>query len=223
MDKKSILSEIKKMISFSSEENKEMNFLDAKANNGEVIVRVEGDSFEVGMPLYVVGEEGVAPAPAGEHILEDGTRLVVDEAGVLTAVEAAEEMEDDKKEEVVVEEMSETEEVEETEVVEEEMESEEEKKEEELEEEVKDKEEDKVAALESRIEEMEKVINEMLEATKETANFSSVVLEKLESFIKDTPAELTFNSIKTEYKRTVQENKENKFSGLEAIKNIRRK
>lgn len=50
--------------------------------------------FEVGATLHIVQEDGTfVPAPEGEHTLEDGKKLYVDAAGVITAIEdeAAEE------------------------------------------------------------------------------------------------------------------------------------
>ena len=44
--------------------------------------------FEVGATLHVVQEDGTfVPAPEGEHTLEDGRKLYVDAAGVITAIE----------------------------------------------------------------------------------------------------------------------------------------
>lgn len=44
--------------------------------------------FEVGATLHVVQEDGTfVPAPEGEHLLEDGRKLYVDAAGVITAIE----------------------------------------------------------------------------------------------------------------------------------------
>ena len=83
--------------------------------------------------------------------------------------------------------------------------------------------EDKIKELESRIAEMEKMMTELLPMMKETAEFSNSVLNKLDTFVADTPAELQFGSIKSEYKQFVNDKKDNKFSGLEGIKNIRKK
>ena len=50
-------------------------------------VHVDTD-FEVGTTLHVVQEDGTfVPAPEGEHLLEDGRKLYVDAAGVITAIE----------------------------------------------------------------------------------------------------------------------------------------
>jgi hypothetical protein len=210
MDKANILKQIKDLIKFSAEvvENK---FLDAKLVDGETIVRVEADELAVGLPLLVITEDGLIPAPTGEHTLEDGTVVVVDEAGIITAITPREE------------------EVEAPEVVEEALEEvvEEEEKEEVLEEEVKDEiiEEmkKKLLSMEERVAEVEKMMSEMLPVMKESAQFSSTVLDKLDNFVKDTPAQLEFQSIKSEYKNAVEKNKESKVSGLEGIKNMRKK
>ena len=211
MDKANILKQIKDLIKFSAEvvENK---FLDAKLVDGETIVRVEAEELAVGLPLLVITEDGLIPAPTGEHTLEDGTVVVVDEAGIITAITPK------------------AEEVEAPEVVEEALEEvveEEEEKEEVLEEEVKDEiiEEmkKKLLSMEERVAEVEKMMSEMLPVMKESAQFSSTVLDKLDNFVKDTPAQLEFQSIKSEYKNAVEKNKESKVSGLEGIKNMRKK
>jgi len=209
MDKMSILSEIKKLV-FSSEEVV-ANFRDAKV--GDLIVRVDADDFAVGLPLLLVTEEGVIPASpdlAGEHLLDDGRTIVLDEAGIITEVRDAvgAEEEDLVNEEDFVKETKE----------EEEMEEEKEKEKEEMEEE-KDK---KYEVLEKRIEEMENIIKEMMDVNKNTSDFSAIVLEKLENFTKDTPAEMEFKSIKSEYKSNT-DNGGKKMTHLESIRNLRKK
>lgn len=224
MDKKSILGEIKKLINFG-EEVKEA-FVDAKV--GDLIIRVEGDDFTVGATVLIVTEDGVIPASpdlAGEHTLEDGRVIVLDEAGVIVEVKeavAGEEFEE------VVEEVTETEEtIAIKEIVEDIVEDivEEVVKEvvEEVELEKEDDKEDKYSVLEKRIEEMESIIKEMLDVNKETADFSSVVIGKLDEFIKGTPAEKQFNSIKSEYKNSINEKGNKIKTNLEVIKNLRKK
>ena len=255
MDKKTILKQIKELIKFSGDvvENK---FLDAKLIDGTTIVRVEADAIGVGLPLFVVTEDGLIPAPAGEHTLEDGTKVYVDEAGIITDVEAPEiDVEAPAAEAPVVEELADEnfytwdacmvdmmDEYQDEEIAKAVcgkikadgyiMSKEEafaeaaalvEKPKEEV---VEDKPEEmkkKMEEMEARIAEIEKMMGEMLPMMKETAEFSNSVLGKLDNFVKDTPAELEFKSIKTEYKKVVEENKTNKFSGLEGIKNIRKK
>jgi type II secretory pathway component PulC len=80
---------------------------DGKLADGTVI-KTEADGFVVGATVMVVLEDGSeVPAAAGEHILEDGNIIVVDEAGVIMEVKpkaeepaeeeapAAEELNDD--------------------------------------------------------------------------------------------------------------------------------
>ena len=63
-------------------------FVDAKLMDG-TIVRYE--KLEVGMPLMVIDEAGnELPAPNGEHQLEDGTMVTVEE-GIITEIATKEE------------------------------------------------------------------------------------------------------------------------------------
>jgi len=78
--------------------------------NGVVI---EAESFEAGQNVFLVGEddEKVA-APVGEHELEDGRVLVIEEEGVIAEIrEAAAEEEAPAEEEVEVEQAAEEEEM----------------------------------------------------------------------------------------------------------------
>lgn len=51
-------------------------------------VKVMIDKLEVGGKVAVLDEAGnMAPAPMGEHILADGTKITVDEAGSIVAIE----------------------------------------------------------------------------------------------------------------------------------------
>lgn len=53
--------------------------------------KVNIDKLEVGGKVEVISESGdLSPAPAGEHELADGTKIVVDEAGIITSVEVPE-------------------------------------------------------------------------------------------------------------------------------------
>jgi hypothetical protein len=67
------------------------------------------------------------------------------------------------------------------------------------------------------------MMTEMLPVIKQASEFSNDVLTKLDTFVKETPAEVQFKSIKSEYKEFVRDNKDRKVSGLEGIKNIRKK
>lgn len=66
--------------------------------DGETMVKAE--EFEVGYTLYFYANEELIPALPGEYTLSDGTKLVVDEVGVIQEVMK-------KEEEEIVEEMSE--------------------------------------------------------------------------------------------------------------------
>jgi len=52
------------------------------------VTMVEYERLEPGFPLFVIAEDGStqAPAPAGEHVLEDGTKVEVDAAGMIVEV-----------------------------------------------------------------------------------------------------------------------------------------
>lgn len=51
---------------------------------------IEAEAFEAGQDVFVVREEENLPAPAGEHTLEDGRVMVVEEEGVIAEIKAAE-------------------------------------------------------------------------------------------------------------------------------------
>jgi hypothetical protein len=57
------------------------------------VTMVEYERLEPGFPLFVIAEDGSTktPAPAGEHTLEDGTEIEVDNAGMIIEVSAKEE------------------------------------------------------------------------------------------------------------------------------------
>jgi ankyrin len=234
MGRLEILKEIKSLI-FSDE--KVEAFKDAKV--GDYILRVEADEFAEGLQVYIVTEDGVTPTPpelAGEHVLEDGTKITLDESGIITKVEAGEAVEEEVVEEELAEEVVEEEKPEEDEKLAEEVKEEikEEIKEElaeEVKEDVKEKVEEKleeekpedevVAALTERIEKLESDIEEMLALTKETAQFSSIVNEKLGKFVENTPAELEFKSVKSQYQSTVKRNLDKKGDKLEELRKFR--
>ena len=51
------------------------------------VTKVEAESFEAGSKLFVVSESGeTAPAPEGNHTLQDGTKVTVDAEGTITEV-----------------------------------------------------------------------------------------------------------------------------------------
>ena len=67
---------------------------------------VKFDKLEVGGVISIVTDEGEVPAPVGEHELEDGTIIVIVEAGIIAEVKAMKEEEVAEVEVEVVEEMS---------------------------------------------------------------------------------------------------------------------
>jgi hypothetical protein len=203
MDKKSILKKIQDIMTFSTEEEVKQ-FLDAKTIDG-VIVRTNADAFVVGDALFVITEDGEIAAPAGEHTLEDGTILVTDEGGTLLEVRLPE---------VALEDVEEVKEMAEEETTEE--------KEEEMEEEVK--EEEKIAELTKRLEAIEEMVKKMAEEEKEDYKaFSNAISDKIDSFIKDTPAQLEFKSIKSEYNSGKEIKKNTELNNLDRIKSLRKK
>jgi hypothetical protein len=203
MDRKNILKQIKNLIKFS-----EHKFIDAKLTDNETIVQAEGDTFEVGAQLSLVTPDGLIPAPAGEHTTLEGVKIYVDEAGIITEIQTVElgDMVEPEMPAAVEETLAE---------VDEEVAVEDEN--------VENMYKKKMEEMEARIAEVEKMMNEMLPVVKQASEFSNDVLTKLDTFVKETPAEVQFSSIKSEYKEFVRDNKERKMNGLEGIKNIRKK
>ena len=64
----------------------------------------EADAFVVGSAVQIETEEGMMPAPAGEHQMEDGNIIVVDEAGVIVEIKVPETEEEEVEEEELAEE-----------------------------------------------------------------------------------------------------------------------
>lgn len=64
----------------------------------------EADAFVVGSAVQIETEEGMIPAPAGEHQMEDGNIIVVDEAGVIVEIKVPETEEEEVEEELAEEE-----------------------------------------------------------------------------------------------------------------------
>ena len=76
-------------------------FFEAKTEQG-ITRKMEGE-LELGSLIYVATEEGLIPAPAGEHMLMDGTKIEVDEESKIKKIDMGK-MED-KVEEGETEEM----------------------------------------------------------------------------------------------------------------------
>jgi len=100
MTEKSLLEKVKIVLGLVTET--EVKLAEAMLQDGETMVQAE--SFEVGMPLNIVAQDGtLSPAPEGEHILADGTKIVVDANGIMTEVVEVKEEEEKPEVEVVVE------------------------------------------------------------------------------------------------------------------------
>jgi hypothetical protein len=83
MNYKSKLNQIRVVLGLS------VKLATAKLKDGTV---VEAEEFAPGSELFVVAEDGSkVPAPAGEHIGEDGKVFMVDESGKIVSVESPEE------------------------------------------------------------------------------------------------------------------------------------
>jgi hypothetical protein len=80
---------------------------------------------------------------------------------------------------------------------------------------------ERVIGLEKRIEELESIIKDVLETSKEVASFSSQIGEKLNSVIDEMPADKEIKKLKSESFSSERKNKIN--DSLESIKNIRNK
>lgn len=70
---------------------REVKFEQMTLENGAVL---EAESFEAGSEVFVVSGDDRVAAPVGEHLLEDGRVLVIEEEGVVAEIkEAAAEVE----------------------------------------------------------------------------------------------------------------------------------
>lgn len=115
MTSKEAIKRIMNILSFSNQK-----FYESKTQQG-VAMKME-DELEVGKVLYVVTDEGMIPAPSGNHIMEDGTEIEVDEMGSVSKIKMGDytygETEDEKledkkkKEDIVDEDMAESQEME---------------------------------------------------------------------------------------------------------------
>jgi hypothetical protein len=95
MNSNKTLQKIKQILGLSPQ-----LFFESKTDQG-VTMKMEGE-LELGAMIYVATEEGLIPAPAGDHMLMDGTKIEVDEDSKITKIDMGEmEMEvkvDDEKE-----------------------------------------------------------------------------------------------------------------------------
>ena len=87
------------------QEEVKVGMANMKLENGIVL---EAEAFEAGENVFLIGEEDQkVAAPVGEHKLEDGRMLIIEEEGVIAEIRNAEE--EVKEEESVEEEMAEEE------------------------------------------------------------------------------------------------------------------
>jgi hypothetical protein len=94
MTSKDAIKKIMNILNFTSQK-----FYESKTQQG-VAMKME-DELEVGKVLYVVTDEGMIPAPSGNHIMEDGTEIEVDEMGSVSKIKMGDytyETEDEKLE-----------------------------------------------------------------------------------------------------------------------------
>jgi len=164
-------------------------------------VKVEGD-VAIGSKVMVDKDGEWIQAPEGQHNLADGKVIYVDAEGMINEIETPDTKKVEEEMEAVVEAPAYVDETAgmTSSIVEE-----------------------KMGDMEKRIEELEKKIEEMGKVNMEVANFSKNVENKLDTFIKETPADLEFKSLKSDFSSYVEKNKDTKTSNLEAIKNIRSK
>lgn len=102
MDKQETLVEKIRLLVFGEEVVAE-EFLDVKTSEG-VVLRVS--ELKEGETVTIVSEDGIIPADNLEYVLEDGSKLVLDESGVIVSIEVATE-EDAVEDAPAEEEMSE--------------------------------------------------------------------------------------------------------------------
>jgi hypothetical protein len=76
-----ILNEVKTLLGM------EVKLAQMKLQDGVTVL--EAESFEAGYSVGIVTPEGIVPAPVGEHILEDGRILVIEQEGVIKEIKDA--------------------------------------------------------------------------------------------------------------------------------------
>jgi len=94
MNSKIAVEKIMKILGLTTQ-----SFYEAKTEQG-MMVKMEGE-LELGAPIYIATEEGMIPAPAGTHKLDDGTEIEVDDEGKVSKIkmgETADEKIEDEKE-----------------------------------------------------------------------------------------------------------------------------
>lgn len=87
MDKSKLLEGLKKIKEAFVSLQK---FVDAKLADGETIIRYDAEKLDIGVPVFVITEQGAVEAPDADHVLEDGTMFTT-VGGIVTAITPAEE------------------------------------------------------------------------------------------------------------------------------------
>ena len=81
---KNLVKEYFSLVDAPSTEAKE-TFGQVSTADGSITLHFPGDKIEIGTPLTIIDEEGNSiPAPAGQHLLADDQRVVLDEEGRVT-------------------------------------------------------------------------------------------------------------------------------------------
>jgi hypothetical protein len=98
MNSKQALDRIMKILNLTTQK-----FYEAKTDQG-IAVKIDGE-LELGAPIYVATDEGMIPAPAGTHKLDDGSEIEVDEEGKVSKIKMGAmpdaKLEDKKEEESI--------------------------------------------------------------------------------------------------------------------------
>lgn len=112
-DLKGLVKEYFSLVDAPQSDAKE-TFGEVSTADGSITLHFPGDKIEIGSQLTIIDEEGNSiPAPAGEHLLADDQRVVLDEEGRVTEfleeapaeeAEAAEEMAEHEGEEPAMDE-----------------------------------------------------------------------------------------------------------------------
>lgn len=80
------------------EDAPKLEFMAEGVLEGGTKIYTTAESWEAGVDIYVVNDEGEEiPVPAGEYVLEDGTVIIVEEAGVVAEINAKKDEEEKPK------------------------------------------------------------------------------------------------------------------------------
>jgi len=217
MNKNETIQKIKELLTFTSEENTEVQFLDMKDTDGNIL-RSTGEELKEGETLSIVTEEGEVATPDMEYVLEDGRTIKTDSESliieIIEAEEEAEELEEDEdnKDEEIVEEMSDESET--TDVIDEEVT--------EVIDELENNEETEDSNVESRMDSLEELVKELINNQKSIAEATMSVAKMVEDF-GTTPVEDTIGDLKSTFSSMKEEKANSKDEMLKSIRNMRSK